>query len=152
MRKTALIAIGVFLLLVTQVGVVLTSTSVSEPDLNLSSTDIEDFFDSNEKTLSDDDVVDYDQDYEDDDNFQGNEHEIYDEYTDVDDIKKTPPVAVFDYSPSDPKAGDLVVFDGRRSYDADGKIVQYKWSYTTVGVSHYPISMGDMGNNKVFLG
>ena len=56
--------------------------------------------------------------------------------------KNIPPVAYFEYSPSDPKVGDIVTFDGSKSYDPDGRIVKYRWSYVTAGSSQLPFFMG----------
>lgn len=53
-----------------------------------------------------------------------------------------PPHASFTYSPSFPKVGEEVRFDGSRSYDSDGSIVSWAWNfgdgYTGTGqmVSH----------------
>jgi len=42
--------------------------------------------------------------------------------------KTQPPVAVFDYTPKNPKAGDAVTFDASASTD-DGSIVKYAWEF-----------------------
>jgi hypothetical protein len=39
--------------------------------------------------------------------------------------------------------GMSITFDGSQSYDTDGEIVSYKWSYQTVGASHFPITIGE---------
>jgi parallel beta-helix repeat protein len=40
-----------------------------------------------------------------------------------------PPVASFSYNPSNPKVNEKVSFDASASYDPDGQIVSYKWSF-----------------------
>jgi parallel beta-helix repeat protein len=39
------------------------------------------------------------------------------------------PVALFNYSPIEPKAGEQVTFDASSSYDLDGRIVSYEWDW-----------------------
>lgn len=63
-------------------------------------------------------------------------------YVDIDVEKNLPPVAYFDYSPSDPRVGDLVTFDASKSYDPDGKIVEYRWSYINMEATHFPVFVG----------
>jgi len=40
-----------------------------------------------------------------------------------------PPIAKFTYSPSEPKVGESVRFDGTDSYDPDGTIERYRWDF-----------------------
>ena len=63
-------------------------------------------------------------------------------YVDIDVEKNLPPVAYFDYSPSNPKVGDLVTFDASKSYDPDGKIVEYRWSYINMEAACFPVFVG----------
>ena len=63
-------------------------------------------------------------------------------YVDIDVEKNLPPVAYFDYSPSNPKVGDLVTFDASKSYDPDGKIVEYRWSYINMEATQFPVFVG----------
>jgi PKD repeat protein len=44
-----------------------------------------------------------------------------------------PPVAKFNFSPSEPKAGEQIIFDPSLSYDPDGKIVSYEWDWDSDG-------------------
>jgi PKD repeat protein len=44
-----------------------------------------------------------------------------------------PPVADFTYMPSQPEAGELVLFDGTSSWDFDGEIVAYSWDFNGDG-------------------
>jgi hypothetical protein len=53
------------------------------------------------------------------------------------------PVACFYWSPQYPEPGEMVRFDASCSYDPDGTIIEYYWSFTTVGIPHFPIAMGD---------
>jgi len=43
--------------------------------------------------------------------------------------KPQPPVARFTYSPSQPEVGQSVRFDASSSYDPDGRITKYEWSF-----------------------
>ena len=52
------------------------------------------------------------------------------------------PVACFNWTPLYPKAGQTITFDASCSYDPDGTIEEYSWSYTTVGSPHWPVAMG----------
>lgn len=71
------------------------------------------------------------------------------------------PVADFSFSPLNPLAGTIVVFDGSASYDPDGRIVSYYWSYTAgssfpvfIANSNEPIchhAFDDPGNYLVSL-
>ncbi len=56
------------------------------------------------------------------------------------------PVADFSVSPQTPMAGEEIIFDGSISYDPDGTIVSYYWSYT-VG-SSFPIFIAN-GNEPI---
>jgi len=47
----------------------------------------------------------------------------------IDWLKSRHPVASFTYSPIDPYVGETVGFDGSASYDPDGTIVGYLWSF-----------------------
>jgi len=40
-----------------------------------------------------------------------------------------PPIAEFSWSPEEPEEGAEVVFDASESYDPDGEIEEYKWSF-----------------------
>jgi len=40
-----------------------------------------------------------------------------------------PPIAKFSYYPSQPSVGEVVKFNGSKSYDSDGSIVLYKWDW-----------------------
>jgi hypothetical protein len=53
-----------------------------------------------------------------------------------------PPYACFQWYPKTPDVGQTVYFDASCSFDVDGTIVDYYWSYTAVGSSHFPVSMG----------
>ena len=44
-----------------------------------------------------------------------------------------PPVADFTYMPSQPAAGELVLFNGTSSWDFDGEIVAYSWDFNGDG-------------------
>jgi PKD repeat protein len=44
-------------------------------------------------------------------------------------ISDTPPICSFTYSPDNPRVGDYVFFDGRGSYDIDGTIPSWFWSF-----------------------
>ena len=54
-----------------------------------------------------------------------------------------PPSADFTYNPSDPTEGENILFDASYSSD-DKEIVEYYWSYKTVGIPHFPIAMGNV--------
>jgi PKD repeat protein len=41
-----------------------------------------------------------------------------------------PPVANFSYTPSEPREGDEVEFDGSNSFDPDGTITKYEWTFS----------------------
>ena len=69
-------------------------------------------------------------------------NDLKQKYVDIDFEKNLPPVAYFDYSPSSPKVGDLVTFDASKSYDPDGKIVEYRWSYLNMEAAHFPVFVG----------
>jgi len=119
MRLTGLTAIGLFLMLLfSQSAVSLTDNVVDQNsgDSSYSLLEEQDGGDSNVEKKKYDDI----------DHF----------------IKEVKPVAVFDYSPVNPKAGDSVHFNGEKSYDVDGKIVSYSWGFVTDGVSHFPVTMG----------
>ena len=64
------------------------------------------------------------------------------------------PTANFTYSPSNPKVGEEVKFDASSSYDPDGTIIKYEWSFgddtTGMGkvVNH---TYGSQGNKTVTL-
>lgn len=45
-----------------------------------------------------------------------------------------PPVANYEYSPTQPSAGDLVLFNGLLSTDSDGEITAYAWDFDDDGV------------------
>ncbi|MBC7093261.1 PKD domain-containing protein [Candidatus Bipolaricaulota bacterium] len=45
-----------------------------------------------------------------------------------------PPVAQFTYSPTAPRPGDWVQFNGAGSYDPDGTITSYQWDFQNDGV------------------
>lgn len=47
----------------------------------------------------------------------------------VKESENKPPIARFTYSPSKPKAGESVRFDGTGSYDPDGTIERYQWDF-----------------------
>ena len=119
MRLTGLTAIGLFLMLLfSQSAVSLTDNVVDQNsgDSSYSLLEEQDGGDSNVEKKKYDDI----------DHF----------------IKEVKPVAVFDYSPVNPKAGDSVHFNGEKSYDVDGEIVSYSWGFVTDGVSHFPVTMG----------
>ncbi|MCD6468880.1 MAG: PKD domain-containing protein [Thermoplasmata archaeon] len=119
MRLTGLTAIGLFLMLLfSQSAVSLTDNVVDQNsgDSSYSLLEEQDGGDSNVEKEKYDDI----------DHF----------------IKKVKPVAVFDYSPVNPTAGDSVHFNGEKSYDVDGKIVSYSWSFVADEVSHFPVTMG----------
>jgi len=40
-----------------------------------------------------------------------------------------PPIAVFFYTPLEPKVGDEITFDASQSYDPDGEIEEYEWDF-----------------------
>jgi len=44
-----------------------------------------------------------------------------------------PPVALFNYYPAEPKAGEQVTFNASSSYDPDGAIVSYEWDWNGDG-------------------
>ena len=44
-----------------------------------------------------------------------------------------PPVADFSYMPSQPEAGELVLFNGTFSWDFDGEIAAYEWDFNNDG-------------------
>jgi len=44
-----------------------------------------------------------------------------------------PPIALFNYYPTEPKAGEQVTFDASSSYDPDGSIVCYEWDWNGDG-------------------
>jgi len=44
-------------------------------------------------------------------------------------VDTTPPVASFTYSPSTPNPGETVSFDASSSYDANGTVTNYAWSF-----------------------
>jgi PKD repeat protein len=54
-------------------------------------------------------------------------------------IENQAPTAAFDFSPTNPKSGDNVLFNASASTDADGTIVQYHWDfgdgYTATGIN-----------------
>ncbi len=45
-----------------------------------------------------------------------------------------PPVADFDWSPSNPNPGDIVIFDASESEDPDGYLILYEWDWNNDGV------------------
>jgi PKD repeat protein len=45
-----------------------------------------------------------------------------------------PPIASFDYSPTNPQSGSLVVFNGTLSADQDGQIAFYAWDFSGDGL------------------
>ncbi|MBU1049312.1 PKD domain-containing protein [Candidatus Bipolaricaulota bacterium] len=49
-------------------------------------------------------------------------------------ITLLPPIADFDYSPSEPQSGSVVVFNGTLSTDSDGQISVYAWDFNQDGV------------------
>jgi len=52
-----------------------------------------------------------------------------------------PPVALFDYYPVEPKAGEQVMFNATSSYDPDGEILFYAWDWNGDGYfDEYTIS------------
>ena len=91
-------------------------------------------------TAIDSNQYDLKQKYVDPDSDQNND--LKQKYVDIDFEKNLPPVADFDYSPSSPKVGDLVTFDASKSYDPDGKIVEYRWSYLNMEAAHFPVFVG----------
>jgi len=44
-----------------------------------------------------------------------------------------PPVAQFSFSPTQPRVGEIVLFDASASVDPDGQIVQYRWDLNSDG-------------------
>jgi len=46
-----------------------------------------------------------------------------------------PPIADFSYMPSQPEAGELVLFNGSLSWDFDGEIAAYAWDFNNDGSS-----------------
>jgi PKD repeat protein len=40
-----------------------------------------------------------------------------------------PPVAIFTFTPTNPSVGDQVFFDGSRSFDPDGVVTQFMWTF-----------------------
>jgi PKD repeat protein len=55
------------------------------------------------------------------------------EYQTLAGVLNQPPVAEFNFSPSEPKAGEQIIFDPSLSYDPDGKIVSYEWDWDSDG-------------------
>jgi len=53
----------------------------------------------------------------------------------IDWLKSRCPIASFTYSPMDPYVGESVSFDGSASYDPDGVIVGYLWSFGDGGTA-----------------
>jgi len=45
----------------------------------------------------------------------------------------TPPVAIFSFSPTNPVVGQFVNFDGSASFDPDGNVVFWSWSFGDLG-------------------
>jgi len=67
-----------------------------------------------------------------------------------------PPIADFDYSPSSPQSGSLVVFNATLSTDADGQITAYAWDFngdantdSTAAIAEYVFALE--GNVDVSL-
>ena len=44
-------------------------------------------------------------------------------------VSNNPPVADFTFQPSNPIAGNNVIFDASASYDSDGTIISYFWEF-----------------------
>ena len=44
-----------------------------------------------------------------------------------------PPRAIFSFSPSSPRVGEKVTFDGSASFDPDGRVVKYEWDFNNDG-------------------
>lgn len=45
----------------------------------------------------------------------------------------SPPVAAFDFEPTEPKIGSVITFNASASYDKDGTIVLYRWDWNGDG-------------------
>lgn len=64
-----------------------------------------------------------------------------------------PPIALFDYSPKPPIVSQLVTFDASASYDTDGTIVDYQWTFGDGGTAsgkiatHTYVSLGQFQVN-----
>jgi hypothetical protein len=76
--------------------------------------------------------------------FQPGSYRVTLKITDNDDVSDTetkevnivnrPPIAKFDWTPSNPILGEAVIFDASDSYDPDGDIVLYEWDWDDDGV------------------
>lgn len=63
-----------------------------------------------------------------------NERSIIDIYMYQIASQNNPPVARFEFSPQNPKAGDNVLFDASSSYDPDGTVICYGWDWDGNGI------------------
>lgn len=65
----------------------------------------------------------------------------------------TKPTAAFSLSPSSPKAGDVILFDGSASDDPDGRIVRYTWSWGDgeTDISTSPVEQHDYSVSGSYL-
>ncbi len=65
-----------------------------------------------------------------------------------------PPVALFTFSPASPAVGETVFFDGRASYDPDGSVQNWLWSFSDFFNSYGPTTyryFNSPGNYSVSL-